>query len=1355
MTANRWPDTGPLPADPLVFLEASAGTGKTYAMEGIVAQLVAEHDIAIHQILVITFTKAATADLRRRVRTRLLALHDAVTGSAQPTREPIALRWAGHADPTLLAARLARALADFDRAPISTIHGFCQRTLQELAFESGQEPALEVIGDPGEVRELVVADHLAHVFAQASVADLRLLQDMGWQPAALRKLAKAMTGPTEPALRPEVEPGLTSPLAVVGLWRQVLGEFEQWLGGPHGQAALAAWQAEAERPTKTAAKGRPPFRRMSKVPGNLASEFADWLACEGLTEARPMAGNVNWLDLDRLAREWNPIEGPVQDFAGYALAIQFAGICQAQDELWRQPLVRFARDVRGAFEAEIERRAQLTYDAMLSRLADRLDADAAAGRTALADAMRARYRVALVDEFQDTDGAQWRVLKHVFGRPEARLFVVGDPKQSIYRFRGADLAVYVQARAGHTPWALDTNRRTDEPLVEALNTLWRHDPTLNLGTAGDGDPVRYVRVRAHEEVRVRDLPAQVGPDGERKRRPLELRWFHPGTCGRAMDERLVVAEARNACARLCAAEVIELLGSPTQLLPKGQDEWRPIQPGDVAVLCRTNQQAADVRDLLRGLGVPAVVNMLQSIFRSEAALWLMAWCDAVAAPEDERPARTLAVTPLVGWTADQLTNALGAGNGPLQLALRADWEALRRHLAGCAKTYVSGGFARALDQTLASYETVARLVGSAHGERAATDLRHLSELCHSHERERRCGPRALADWLRREVAEPDDRNDDQTIRLESDAAAVQLVTLHSSKGLEYPIVLLPFSWEGVGVSDRGQGILLRDPPGSQRVVLDLSGPNTAARAEALAAERAAQMAEQLRLLYVAMTRARHHLVVWFGCPSGDGQTGLATLLLAHADEATRASYGVGPLAGADLKEPAKLAALAQHCPRLLQAWSDPADSGIGWSEVAQVPDLHRWRPPTAHGSAVAARPFDANLRPGAGWLATSFSALARGKDHDDDEPLRWLAEVVDQAEPPPAVDLEAAVEAPPLSALGDANWWLDAAPGANLPGGTRTGDWLHAVFEELSFGGAPGQAPVAKDGRPAAQLLRDHGAHSGISDSATLQTALDLLPRWLDTPLDGEAGGIGLPNGWCLRQLADADRLDELAFDFRLGAGASFLARHVAKDDARGRQVSAEGVRQALQLASEDRQFGGAAWVRAWLEQPGVDGEPKHLLPTVAGMLTGFVDLVFRTGGSGADAQYYVADYKTNAVRGPDPVRDAMAVRAAARYPNGAPRLLNYGYGRPLLQWAMGHAAYHLQSLLYTVALHRLLRARLGARYDYDRQVGGHLYLFLKGMGGVDTPTHAGARLGVWADRWPKSAVVALDRALDGGEAAQ
>ncbi len=1356
MTVHRWPDAGPLPTQPLVFLEASAGTGKTYAMEGIVAQLLAEAAPAtqppgIHQILVITFTKAATADLRQRVRQRLARLHGILASAGQAAGDLLAERWLAYPDRTLLTARLAQALAEFDRAPISTIHGFCQRMLQELAFESGQEPNLDVVADASGLREQIVADHLAQVYARARLADLQLLDDMGWSPQALKDLAVQMTAPTRVQLRPGVEPGLADPLAVVARWRQLFGNFAEWCQGPAGQSALAAWCAEANRPTKTDAGKGMPFRRVTSLPKTLGQDFEAWLACGGLRAARPMVGNTNWLDPAVLADKWNTIEGPVEAFEGYDLAVRFARLCQLQEALWRQPVVVFAAGVRATFEAEVERRAQLTYDGMLSRLADRLDADAKAGRSALADAIRSRYRAALVDEFQDTDSAQWRVLRHVFGRPEARLFVVGDPKQSIYRFRGADLGVYVQARAGHVPWALDTNRRTDRPLVDALNAVWGLDPGLSLSAAGDGDPVRYVQVHAHEGLRVADMPAVAVADGERPRRPLELRWFHPGTCGYAPNERLPVDEARSACAQLCAAEVVTLLSSSAQLLPKDETTRRPIAPGDIAVLCRTNLQAATLRDLLRSLGVPAVTGGQTSLFRSEVAPWLLAWCDALAAPADERPARALAVTPLVGWTADRLTRALSAGDDRERAADRTAWEGLRRHIAAGAKTFATGGFARALDQTLAEFATVPRVVGSAHGERAATDLRHLGELCHSRERERRCGPRALADWLRNQVAEPDDRNDDQTQRLESDAAAVQLVTWHSSKGLEYPIVLLPFSWEGSGVSDDNQGIVLRDPPGSERMVLDLSPKDTAARDQALAAERAAQHAEHFRTLYVAMTRARHHLVVWFGCPDGNAQSALATLLLGHADAATCASYGVGPLAKKTTIA-GRLKALADHTPRLLQTWADWPGQAIGWSEAATVATPTRWTRTAPAAPTLVARAFDESLRPGAGWLVTSFSALARGKDQDDDEPTRWLADLGGQPDDQPRADLSAPGESPRVASPADAAWWLDAAPGAALPGGTRTGDWLHAVFEHLAFASPPNRAPHARDGRDTRQLVTELAAQSGIAESTALEAAIDLLPKWLDTPLDGGPTGYGLPAGWCLRQLADSDRLDELGFDFALGAGAAFRAGLTGSADARGRQVSAEGVRRALQVAAEHADFGGAAWVRAWLAETDDRGQPKHLLPSVAGMLTGFVDLVFRVGGSGRDAVYYVADYKTNAVRGPSAVRDTMAAHAAARYPQGAPRLLNYGYGRPLLQWAMGHAAYHLQALLYTVALHRLLHTRLGTDYDYDRHVGGHLYLFLKGMGGADTPTYQGTRLGVWTDRWPKAAVLALDAALHGAE---
>jgi exodeoxyribonuclease V beta subunit len=267
------------------------------------------------------------------------------------------------------------------------------------------------------------------------------------------------------------------------------------------------------------------------------------------------------------------------------------------------------------------------------------------------------------------------------------------------------------------------------------------------------------------------------------------------------------------------------------------------------------------------------------------------------------------------------------------------------------------------------------------------------------------------------------------------------------------------------------------------------------------------------------------------------------------------------------------------------------------------------------------------------------------------------------------------------------------------------------------------------------ELLESSSGRHGRRKPEHIDLVEALLPAWLGTPLDAPVPGGpgGPPPGFALRDLSRSHRLDELGFDLRLGKGSRYVP-----NPTEGR-VRGDATRLALAEALRpEAGFGGQQWLAAVLARRNAEGELRTVFPSIAGFMTGFIDLVFRVGGRGAEARYFVADYKSNKIVGQTQVEGA---------PSGP---LRAHYTRPWMRWKMDHAAYHLQALVYTVALHRLLRQRLGAKYSYDRHIGGHLYLFLRGMEGERAVRSEGAALGVWADRWPTRTVLGLDAALDG-----
>ncbi|MBT9560225.1 MAG: UvrD-helicase domain-containing protein [Myxococcales bacterium] len=1355
---QHWKGDEAIGVGEVLLLEASAGTGKTFQIAQLVLRLVAEVGVTIERILTITFTTAATAELRDRIRRRLehalVALEDAPDAPADPFLKRLSAEGRRAALP-----RLQNALASFDLAPISTIHGFSQRMLDLFAFESGQESGLTLLPSVTALLDELVVDELARVYATTSEAGLAVLESVGFTRECLHALARAMTGAVEPALTVSC-PTAPRPLTVLlDEWQRDVAEFRLYWHSEAARLCLDAVRRDAALPAAST-KGSGPKRRFGGTALNadkLSSAIDAWLgvsAAQGGGTTPP--SKVEALECARTSAlsRWNQ-PTPVSEFEGYPLFARFDALCERLDgliaEIHAVAITGFASTIRARVEARLARGGLLTYDGMLSRLAERIEAQGPDG--ALATEIRGRYDVALVDEFQDTDAAQWTVLRAVFGarRHGRRLLLIGDPKQAIYRFRGADIFVYLEAAATATArHTMGTNWRSDGDYVRAMNHLWREgSQVFELDASAGGLAVDYVSVdAAAAPCRIRGLAPEPGEHAPRERRALEVRWMDRATLGEDSPDggpigRRITSgdDGLGLAARLCADEVAVLLAGSVQL-DLGTPEapaWTPLEPGHIAVLVRTHKQGLAVKQALARLGIPVVTAATGRIFESRVLGWVRAWLDAVAGAGRDGPARALAVTPLVGWTAQQLAAALdGEGLLPGGDDAAADapsapsaWTLVTSRIAAWAERWERHGFIRVFESALDECEALPRLLASPGGERLATDLRHLCELLHAEERRTRVGPGGLATWLAAQAA-VDTGDETLALRLESDAHAVQIVTNHASKGLEYPIVLVPFAWAPGGRRDEGAPFLFH-APGATGTSLELRLTQDPGRALTRALHDAEEQQEELRLLYVALTRARHHAVVWYG-PIGQagGKTGASALgrLLLRGDATGLAAADACP-EFIGIKGNALLAqdAVATECFDRLDALAARSEGTIGWTLASLATGATPWNPSAASGAppTIEARLWPASRSLFSEWQIASFTSLARRAPHlfldaGSEEPRRdadaSLDAVRDALEPErpgadtPLVSAWPVVEPESARALADDT----PLPLGGLIGGADTGTWIHSVFEHLDF-----KTGCARDGRSLEALVTSSRTRAGLpTDDEQCALVTAAVPAILATPLGGTSGAPVLSTDFCLSHLGTADRLDELRFDLRLGAG-------------RGVTVQANALRQALSKRTDDG-WGGAPWLSALL------GPERSPLAGLAGILTGSIDLVFRTplelGG-----RYVVVDYKTNRIRSEDG-RTASSRRR--------------DYAGDGLAGEMARHAYHLQGLLYTVALHRFLAGRLGGSYDYDRHMGGLLYLFLRGMEGAETPrtpeghASAGRAHGVYADRWPKDVVLAVDAALYG-----
>jgi len=810
---------------------------------------------------------------------------------------------------------------------------------------------------------------------------------------------------------------------------------------------------------------------------------------------------------------------------------------------------RLAVRVREELEQRKRRLAIMTYDDLLTRLRDILrgrDAKAAKER------LRTRYDVVLVDEFQDTDPIQWQILDRAFGSQGVTLVLVADPKQAIYAFRGADVYAYLVAAATAREHAtLGLNRRSDQPLLDAFDALFA-------GARLGHEDIVYRRVRApsaHQEARLRGAPEAAA---------LRVRVVHRAESSVELTN-YGYAKARSArahVARDLAADVVRLLSSGATREHRSPDAEptgeEAICPRHIAVLVRTHANAELICEQLQAARVPAVINGGGNVFATVTARAWLRLLEALERPASTIRARTAAATLFLGWSGERVATAT-----------EAEWEEVHRRLHRWSRSLRDSGVAALTEAIIVTEDLASRVLAETGGERRLTDLHHLAQLLHHAASAERLGVTALRGWLAGRIADAgrEDAEDERTRRLESDAEAVQVLTIHRSKGLEFPVVYCPFLWEPSYIPREPEPVFFHDPATGFRRTVDVGLEGRAWSAH-VRRHRDEQRGEDLRLAYVALTRAKHQAVIWWAGSYDSRNSPLGRLLFVKGPE--------GDIAPEGRSTPTDEAADERFADLAAQA---PGRIGIERSALG-MPST--WSPPGEPPVDLKAARFDRHLD--LWWRRTSYSDIT-AEAHD--------ALVASEPEQPVLSDEPEAPAPVPVGSPGAAA--LDAERSSLLgamPVGVAFGTFVHTVLEATDFAAADLAAELA-DRVASAQLRRP----LELGEPALI---VEGLRAAIETPLGPLLGGRRL------RDISRRDRLDELTFELPLVGG----------DEPSGR-LTVRAIADMLRrhLPPEDPMAAYAAR----LEDPSLRAQ-------VRGFLTGSIDLVIRVDGP----RFAIADYKTN-----------------------------------------------------------------------------------------------------------------------------
>ena len=1054
------------------LIEASAGTGKTFTITGLYNRLILGHGreadgeagharLGCDQILVVTFTRAATEELRGRIRQRLrTTLEDLLRlENAQAVQDPdleFYLQALAQQQNTTQAALRAQLLpwlqsnlALMDEAAIFTIHGFCQRMLKQFAFDSGVVFNAELVLDSDTYLQQACEDIWRQQAYHLNTAQSRYLVSRYAGPDDLLNKIKSRLARPDVRVLPAVdEQDFTA------LWQQAVSHFQtlKTLCQQSDTADVAQRIQDSGLDKRSYSKKNAPnwveqtFRYCQgefylPAPDNLAR------LTPALMSEKLKAGEL----------PQHPLFPALESFLAVA------------DQLSLMLELGWMEAIKNRYFELLEKAGALTPDDLLRLLVTALKAGQG---DHLAAQIRRLYPLAMIDEFQDTDPQQYDIFNRIYPPGMARqdvaiqpdqnstdgtsdnvsadygLIMIGDPKQAIYGFRGADIFTYIQARrqlSEEQRFTLNTNWRSQTKLVDGVNQLFAaHDSPF----VYDRD-IEFIQVKAagkHDDGRL--------TVGGEQQVPLQL-WYDGEEYSRAGAQQTAAAQ--------CAQQIAALLQGAGQLAGE------PVQARDIAVLVRSRRQAGWIREALSALGIGSVFLTRDSVYDTQEARDLFSWLQAVAHPADERALRSAMASETQGLTAQQLDELLNQ---------ESVWEsALERNFA-YHQLWNRRGVMAAIMQWLEDDGRAEQLRAMADGERRLTNLMHLGELLQAASRRLR-GHEALLRWFGEHIFAQQRSGDEAQLRLESDANLVTIVTIHKSKGLEYPLVFLPYLWDdSYQLNARSDVQYFSETMNS--MVLDLA-PDSEARA---AATRDS-LAESLRLLYVALTRAVQGCFIW---------------LMDAVDGRSR-------------KEKKSLIATSA-LGYLLQLEADADWQGLlqRSNDALLIGALPDWQPSERaapmSGGADQVQAALASGRAYDSWRVSSYSQLTAEHGGGDDHIL-----VLDETEAEPAL-LAVTSTAPLLTQAFD-----ELAPALQFAKGANAGTCLHAIFEHWDFA----------DQRALADITRRELAHYGLLDQEREEQQVTDIAAWMtavvNSPLMNDHGET-----FSLSAVAPAQRLDEMEF---------------------------------------------------------------------------------------------------------------------------------------------------------------------------------------------------------------------------------
>lgn len=1204
------------------LIEASAGTGKTFTIAALYVRLILGHKLGEAfkdrpllppDILVVTFTEAATKELRDRIRARLSSaarfFRDLET-EADPFLVELRADFK-KSDYLSCAQKLELAANWMDEAAVYTIHGWCNRMLKQHAFDSGSLFKLELKPDETELLNQVVRDYW-RTYYYALDADNVFLPEIFNAfntPEALQKVLKDFLIKEDP-----IDSDVTHYQDINALCIEFYKDYFAQLSAL--KAPWKEWSGQMRDLIEKAVADKvlPATKYNSTNRVEWPKKIKDWADDPNQVDLKltdTAIFNLSTVGIEANTKSGIPPKHPAFD-AIADLPAQIAALPQFKTAL----IAHAVHWMRQRAVSEKHRLAQMSYNDMLTGLDFALQGK---NGEPFAQVIRQQFPIALIDEFQDTDPVQYRIFEKLYPASEnAALgcFMIGDPKQAIYSFRGADIFTYLKAydatQGKH--YTLDTNYRSTQALVRAVNQLFlfadqqQAQGAFLFKKADNTNPLPFVDVSAN---------------GRKDAWVINGKSTDALTCWAWVSaEPISQDDYQKKLAEVTASQIVTLLNGAEQHKTgfAAESGFKALKPNDIAILVRTGKEAKVMRKALAKRQLPSVyLSERDSIYATLEAADVLIWLKALAEPRNEYKVRAALSTATLGFSYQELQHFV---------VDEISWEAQLERFGIYHQCWLNDGILPALRRVINDFGLQRIGLTAGEGERTLTNLLHLAELLQTASTQLEGEP-ALIRYLAEAIAEDSPQGGDETIlRLESDADLIKIITIHKSKGLEYPLVFLPFICGFREPSNKDSYFKFHDADNNLRVDLN----KTEASKDLADKER---LQEDLRLLYVAITRAQY--ACWLGVvPIKRGNDKACQL------EKSALGYLLGWQ--------------AKQAPETLMEQLTQLKGACDSMAITRLPEAHQDVYAHLINTDDQGKAREAEVKVADNWWIASYSALK----HSHKGSQKALPEEQETPQESTEGDED---ELEDLTAVKTALTIYD------LPKGAGPGVLIHALLELCGRAGFKASLEDFAKSRELVQKLFKQALWQ--DKTAIIETA---LARWLSMPLfDDESVSLAdLP----------AEHY-QVEMEFTMGA-------------------------EAVDVLALDRLV---------LEHFYPQQTRPSLTPnTIHGLMKGFIDLVFVH-----NHQYYVADYKFN----------SLGLNDAA-------------YTKANLEAAMLEKRYDLQMLIYVLALHRLLKSRLGEAYAYDTHVGGGVYLFLRG-----SQSPSGGRV---VNKPPKVLIEALDELFKGKE---